>query len=268
MSRLLALVAACSLAACATVSTPAPTPTPAAPPASAAAPVAAPAPAPAPEAEAAAPALSLAVHWVRDSAEYRAAAIQTYRLATAELERLAGVLAPGRWAVALDADETVIDNSLYEKEMEERGEPFSAASWKAWVERLEAPPVPGALAFLATVERLGGRIAIVTNRAHDLCADTEENFRRHGIPYDVMLCKPASGERSKQPRWDAVEAGTAAADLPPLEIVLYLGDAIQDFPRLDQELRRAPESAYGEFGSTYFIVPNPMYGSWVNNPAE
>jgi 5'-nucleotidase (lipoprotein e(P4) family) len=208
---------------------------------------------------------SLAVRWVRDSAEYRAATLQTYRLATAELERLAGVLRPGRWAVVLDADETVISNAAYEVEREAHPAADEDASWKAWVERHAAPPVPGAGAFLAAVHRLGGKIAIVTNRAEKYCPDTEEDFRRHAIPFDVMLCKPADAGSSKQPRWDRVAHGTAARGLPPLEIVMYLGDNIRDFPGLDQDVRKGPESAFEKFGSVYFLLPNPIYGSWERN---
>jgi predicted secreted acid phosphatase len=47
---------------------------------------------------------------------------------------------------------------------------------------------------------------------------------------------------------------------------MYLGDNIRDFPRLDQDLRLGPEAGYGEFGSVYFVLPNPMYGSWEDNP--
>jgi 5'-nucleotidase (lipoprotein e(P4) family) len=208
---------------------------------------------------------SLAVRWVRDSAEYRAATLQTYRLAKAELERLAGVLTPGRWAVVLDADETTISNTPYEVEREAHPAADEDASWKAWIERHAAPPVPGAVAFLATVHRLGGKIAIVTNRGDKDCPDTEEDFRRHAIPFDVMLCKPADAGSSKQPRWDRLAHGTAARGLPPLEIVMYLGDNVRDFPGLDQDVRKGPESAFEKFGSVYFLLPNPMYGSWEKN---
>ena len=44
------------------------------------------------------------VHWVRNSAEHRAAFLQTYRLATRQLERLAAGRPPGSWAVITDAD--------------------------------------------------------------------------------------------------------------------------------------------------------------------
>jgi 5'-nucleotidase (lipoprotein e(P4) family) len=225
------------------------------------------APQPAPQAAVpAAAALPDALHWTRNSAEHRAVFLQTYTLATRRLEELAGGLAPGTWAVSLDGDETVIDNSLFEKEQLAKGATkFDAQAWTAWVERKEAAPLPGAVAFLKRVHELGGKIAIVTNRGQAECPPTEENFRRHAIPYDVILCRPPdNGE--KEPRYRAVEQGTAAPGLPPLEIVLWVGDNIQDFPNLDQSLRLQPDEAFKEFGTRHFILPNPLYGSWERNP--
>jgi predicted secreted acid phosphatase len=43
---------------------------------------------------------------------------------------------------------------------------------------------------------------------------------------------------------------------------MWLGDNIQDFPMLTQTLRSGPDSAYNKFGVSYFLLPNPMYGSW------
>src|SRR5689334_32321 len=65
------------------------------------------------------------VHWFRNSAEYRALAIQTYLAAG---ERLAAIVADGSagaWAVALDADETVLNNSQYNKERALQGLGYS-----------------------------------------------------------------------------------------------------------------------------------------------
>lgn len=57
-----------------------------------------------------------------------------------------------------------------------------------------------------------GGIAIVTNRYLEECPDTEANFRRHGIPFDFMMCRGSQSE--KESRWDAVQNGTATAELP------------------------------------------------------
>jgi predicted secreted acid phosphatase len=65
-----------------------------------------------------------------------------------------------------------------------------------------------------------------------------------------------------------VTRGAASPDLPPLHLVLWLGDNIQDFPDLDQTVRTKPDEAFADFGVLYFVIPNPMYGSWEKNPQE
>jgi len=181
------------------------------------------------------------------------------------VEREAARRAAGGWAVVLDADETVIDNSLYQLERERAGLPFDAPSWHEWTKRREALPQPGAKAFLERVRALGGRIAIVTNRTVSECPDTEAVFKAHGLVYDAMLCKPDGGSSDKNPRFEAVARGTTGAGLPPLEVVAFVGDNIQDFPGLSQALRNETDSAFSAFGARYFALPNPMYGSWERN---
>ncbi|MCP3964185.1 MAG: hypothetical protein GY719_40665 [bacterium] len=200
------------------------------------------------------------IRWSRESAEHKASLIQVYRLAGEVLAAMAADLEPGTWAVALDADETVIDNSLYQVERAAIGKSYDTESWAAWTARKEAPPLPGALGFLNQIHQLGGKIAIVTNRRQPLCADTEANFRDYSIPYDVILCR--RDDRRKEGRWRQVVEGTASESLPPLEVVMWLGDAITDFPDLDQWLVDKPEAAFGRFGIEYFVMPNPMYGGW------
>jgi len=208
------------------------------------------------------------VHWVRNAAEHRAAFLQTYRLATRQLERLAAGRPPGSWAVITDADETVLDNSQYQKELAETGLSFSQESWGEWVRRRQAPPLPGSLAFLRRVAALGGRVAVVTNRTESLCPDTEADFQAYSIPYDVILCRPDAGPSDKGPRFRRVTEGTAAPALPPLEVVMWLGDNIHDFPGEGQEIRREPDQAFERFGGRFVVFPNPMYGSWLGNPRE
>jgi len=213
------------------------------------------------------PVLSEAANWSRSSAEHEAVFQQIYRLAAIRLEELTGDLEPGTWAVSLDGDETVIDNSLYQKEISLVGEKYTKETWDAWVRRLEAPALSGALEFLGLIHDRGGKIVIVTNRDEPYCELTREDFRRHGIPFDLMLCR-IDGKSEKGPRWEAVRTGKASPELPPLEIVMWLGDNINDFPGLDQQLRHAPPEDFKAFGDRYFIFPNPMYGSWENNPDQ
>lgn len=206
--------------------------------------------------------ISKAVRWVRGSAEHRALFLQVFRWATAHVEREAATHEPGTWAVVVDADETVLDNSLYQVERAQEGLGFTPESWRAWTERREAVPLPGAVAFLARVQELGGRIAVVTNRRVAECPDTEAVFHEHGLVYDVMLCRPDDGPSDKDARLEAVARGTTAAGFPPLEIVAVLGDNVRDFPGRSQSLRDEADEAFDDFGASFFVFPNPMYGSW------
>jgi 5'-nucleotidase (lipoprotein e(P4) family) len=203
-----------------------------------------------------------AIRWVRESAEHRALFLQVYRAATTHVEREAAAREPDSWAVALDADETVIDNSVYQLERARQGLPFTPESWRAWTQRREAVPLPGAAAFLSRVRELGGRVAIVTNRRQSECSDTEAVFHAHDLAYDVMLCRPDDGPGDKEPRLRAIVEGTTGAGLPPLSLVAVIGDNIQDFPGMSQAVRERDDDAFADFGVRYFVLPNPMYGSW------
>lgn len=205
--------------------------------------------------------MPLALHWFRNSAEYKAIAYQTYADATEELEALvaSGSLEGVDWAVSLDADETVLDNSLHEKER--AGEPFNSKDWIEWCRREEAPAIPGSVAFIKRVKELGGKVAIVSNRSVQVQKATEANLRKLGVDFDVVLLKDKVSD--KQPRWDLVEQGKAKKGLGPQRIVMWFGDNIHDFPGASQALAGESADAFELFGKRYFVFPNPTYGSWV-----
>ncbi|HEU4629028.1 MAG TPA: HAD family acid phosphatase [Gemmatimonadaceae bacterium] len=219
---------------------------------------------PTPAPSTAAPTAPHDIHWVRASAEHRALFLQIYRHAQMQLEQAASGLPSGAWAVILDADETVLDNSQYQLERARAGLGYSDSSWNAWVRREAAPALPGAAAFTQRVHALGGRVVIVTNRAEVICDPTRANLRAVGIPADLVLC----GSGDKNPRFAAVAQGTPPSTLPPLRVVMWVGDNIQDFPGASQQLRTAPDSALAGFGRRWIILPNPMYGSWERNPVR
>jgi 5'-nucleotidase (lipoprotein e(P4) family) len=127
-----------------------------------------------------------------------------------------------------------------------------------------APAIPGAPEFTRAVHAAGGRIAIVTNRADSLCAATRLNLQKVGIEADLVLCQ-TPGPSDKNPRFQKVQNGTAVAGVPPLQVVAWVGDNILDFPGMSQASRNDPR-ALDAFGTRFFVLPNPMYGSWTDNP--
>jgi len=203
------------------------------------------------------------VRWFRTSAEYRALTRQAYQVAGNRLPELSRGLAAQSWAVILDADETVLDNSEYQRRRAMLDSGYTEATWAAWVNERAAPPVPGAPEFTRAVHAAGGRVVIVTNRADSLCTPTRANLQTAGIETDLVLCQ-TPGTSDKNPRFQRVQNGTAAAGIPPLAVVAWVGDNILDFPGMSQAARNDPR-ALAEFGRKFFVLPNPMYGSWQQN---
>jgi 5'-nucleotidase (lipoprotein e(P4) family) len=204
------------------------------------------------------------IHWVRDSAEYQAATRQAYALAWSVVAARAAGHGDGAWGVIVDADETVLDNSQFEKEGWEQNVGYTAARWSAWVQRKEAKAVPGSIAFTKKVHDLGGKVVIVTNRADADCPATEDNLTSLGVQFDLALCQTDTSD--KNPRFQAIQAGTAAPGFGAIDVLMWLGDNILDFPALSQSILTGGDEAYGDFASRFVIIPNPMYGSWQSNP--
>jgi predicted secreted acid phosphatase len=197
--------------------------------------------------------------------------------------------------VSIDADATVLDNSALNVAGELTFQSLTYAQLNAWVRRAAAEPVPGVLSFFDTVNELGGKIAIITNRSHRHHAgDTLNNLRRWGIEVDpkqvcILGRMPQDRQERNPDEWrafgykndkdrrrrllmegkaDLCWAGIDNPDIRqswqrPHDIVMYLGDNIQDFPKFEQkEIARHPQRASDRIGVDFFLFPNPIYGSW------
>ena len=232
--------------------------------------------------------------WVRNSSEYRASIETAYRAA---LEALKRGLADPAWtaepsqagdlsglppAVVMDLDETVLDNSESEVQLLLQGTCFEAfpASWDAWVAERRAPAVPGAVEFVRAARALQDpagravRVYFVTNREcrkrpgnDDPCpqqADTAANLAALGLatPDAELLL------RGEQPDWDGEKLSRRALVAAGNRIVLNVGDDLADFlPAVRRqgiaERDRARCARDGYWGTRWFMLPNPMYGSWL-----
>ncbi|MGH9458717.1 MAG: 5'-nucleotidase, lipoprotein e(P4) family, partial [Thermoanaerobaculia bacterium] len=249
-----------------------------APPRPAPAPTPAPAPAPAaePEPNRADHRLLYATLWLQTAAEYRAAALQTFTTAGRAVE---DALADPVWtaaveqetapaglppAVIVDIDETVLDNSPYEARLIRDRETFSGETWNAWVEERAALAVPGAVEFAREAAARGVTVFYVSNRDASAELATRENLRAAGFPLDrrtdVVLLR---GERG----WtESDKSARRAAVASTHRILLLVGDDLGDFlpnVRVSRAERDALVSRYEEkWGTSWFVVPNPMYGSW------
>ena len=224
--------------------------------------------------------LSTAVIYQTSSKEYPVLSSFVYNQAIAAL--------PTRFAngdvVVMDVDETVLDNSTYQKERESIGLGYSSKSWADWVKREEATLVPGVANFIDEVVKRNGKVALITNRNKALDNHTWNNLLAQGLPLTTSnTCvigrtaedKEAVGQEGMVNDKDLrrlkltqgkiacsnTSTDTASTWAAPHTIIMQIGDNIEDVGGVTQESANV-DSLMPRVGTEIFILPNPMYGSW------
>jgi 5'-nucleotidase (lipoprotein e(P4) family) len=217
-------------------------------------------------------AMSSAVHWQRNSLEYCLLSKSVYGRAASIAESMAKKYGKRRWIVLMDADETVLDNSLFELERGACGNKFSDAEWESWVHASLARDVPGAAAFTNRVHRLGGLVAIITNRSTEDDAITQSTLKAAGIWFDYEIGQPKGAPSDKTSRWQGAVTALEAKFGHSLKPVMWLGDQVTDLAVVGPQgtiVRALTQKDEGKgIGSYLFVLPNPMYGNWTSNPAQ
>ena len=263
-------------------------------------------PATRPAAPAAAPANDqlYAVAWQQDAVEYEATARSVYvgaRRALAPVlqwqqqaasapddeARAAAANQLGNWnampmaerlgnddgqplAIILDADETVIDNSPYQARRIDVDGLYEPQSWSAWVSERRAKAVPGAVEFTQWAAGAGIAVFYVTNRSAADGAATADNLRALGFPLPedaerlLLLDEPRGFGSDKISRRQLVDRDH--------RVIGLFGDNLGDFlggVKTDNTTRKRRIATYRDWwGSRWFMLPNPMYGSWVDAAAK
>ena len=208
--------------------------------------------------------------WMRTSAEYRALAYQGYNVAMNAVKM--AVTDPSHQrkplAIVLDADETVVDNTKLMGESIANGNGrFDAPWWRQAVHQGKSQAMPGAVEFLNEVHKQGVEIFYVSNRYAPVNLDvTIQNFKELGFPSvdkdHVLLFEKDS---DKQPRFDMIAK--------KYYVVVYMGDNAGDFPigtkgKTLVERNAIIDAHQKDFGTTFVVFPNPVYGSWVSALAK
>jgi predicted secreted acid phosphatase/exonuclease III len=223
--------------------------------------------------------LSTAVKWLTTSAEYRFMTEATYQSA---IDTIQNTDFGTGWTVVMDVDETILDNSAYQVNLDLTGGSFTAESWDQWVMSKQAKLVPGSKAFIEAVIENGGTLSFVTNRNRELDEYTWDNLTATGLPINIdNTCLMGRADQDQQAmgqdgiindkdlRRLQVESGRASCfapsqgrhdDFAPARIVMQVGDNIEDVRNVTQEHADVDELLNNR--DTLILLPNPMYGSW------
>lgn len=217
--------------------------------------------------------LKQAVYWYQNSAEKKALFRQAYSAGSRYVQAWVSSHQPKEksWGVILDIDETVLDNSWHYKQCGDVK--MSEADFSHYISLAKkSVALPGAPEFTKLVHNLGGYVTLLSNRDGQAMSASLENLKQQNIYFDqVIMANYAESKKpkDKNPRFNAVKTGNYDAKnmvwsniLPAYEVIAYFGDNIQDFPEFSQ--KESNTINFDLFSQGYFILPNPIYGSWQN----
>jgi acid phosphatase len=239
--------------------------------------------------------------YMQTAAEYRASCYQAYKWAAIQLEALVKARKPTAskpFAVIMDLDETVLDNSRFQAMLLRNGLAWDKDLWKQW-ERDHSDDVtliPGAKEFIdkaASIEKeLGSSVDVffVSNRnGKEFKQQALDVLTRLGVPpkdpehLKLVLDPEVEDSQNKTERFQQVR--------DHYDVLLYVGDNLRDFSEelaFDKlgfgKVKKAPEEKLIEiiqarrdkvdtgqaentqvrdrFGNDWIIIPNPTYGDW------
>ena len=216
--------------------------------------------------------LYMATKWYRNSSEQRAIYIQTFRLASQEIQKQVKTqkLKAKTWGIVMDIDETILDNSDYQASLVTNCSSFSPVTWDKFVKTEVSTPTPGSVEFTKKIRALGGRINLVSGRTENLRTATTDNLDKYGFAYDqIILATHGDNGMEKMKLFNSITNGIIPSQIKIKQnIIAYFGDNIQDFPNIEQKTmikQDVNSDAYNKFGVQYFVLPNPMYGTWPKN---
>jgi len=227
--------------------------------------------------------------WLQTASESKALAYQVYQSATRYLDEAvfdsswtASLEQHGDYeslptAVILDVDETVLDNARFQANMVLEGILYDEQEWDRWVSLASAPALPGAVEFINKANELGVEVFYITNREcykrsseTAQCpqkVDTINNLRAVGIKevksHHVML-------KYEHKDWLSEKLTRRNEVVKSYRVLMLLGDDLGDFlPHVKSntsisERNRLVKQHAENWGSKWFILSNPTYGSWMN----
>lgn len=201
---------------------------------------------------------TMSTYWYQTSVEAKALYLQGYKLATKNLTNILKKHHNKPYAIVLDIDETVLDNSPYQVQNIKDGTGFNPKTWDEWVQLGVAKAVPGAKEFLNFANKNKVKIYYISDRDDNQIDVTIKNMKKEGLPVqgrDHLLFK---GMGTKVERMNIVKKHS--------NIVMLFGDNICDFGDFSKtsmaDRQKKLDELKAEFGDRFIIFPNPMYGSF------
>ena len=230
--------------------------------------------------------------WAKHAAEYEALSRQVYQAAGFALadfvEDQSWTALPGqedaeglRPAIIFDIDETVVSGVDFQLTFER---PFENWKHEAWSSANAALPVPGFATFAAAARDAGVELFFVTNRPCELIAGSDDPCPQQKTAIDDVAEAGIGTDADhvflayQRDDWTKEKVTRRQHVAKTHRVIMLFGDDLGDFifcvrakpaapctePATKESRRLAVEQFSGRWGNGWYVLPNPMYGSWTS----
>lgn len=203
----------------------------------------------------------LAVDWQQNSGEINALRYEAYNSGKDYVSKLSKEKSDKPYAVTLDIDETILDNSPHAGYQIKNGVSYTPENFHKWVEKASAKAIAGSKAFTDFAKSKGFEVFYVSNRDEKTELDsTIKNMKDLGFvdsDKDHILLK--TDTNNKKGRWDKIKE--------KYNLAIYCGDNLGDFPngydkQSNEKRNEIVSKEKDNFGTKYIVLPNSAYGDF------
>ena len=239
----------------------------------------------------AAPSVDGGMLWVKHAAEFKAVSEQVYADARRDLPLLLedetfSALPevdgdPSKPpAIILDMDETVVSNWDFQINYL----PYTSYKHYMWNRDNDAIPVPGSVEFIEEAQAAGVEVFFVTNRPCEEIEGEPGTCPQKEVSYNDLLQAGFKTDLDhvqlawERPHWGKEKLSRRLDIAETHRVIMVFGDDLSDFVVCARETPVAPcdtaaskssrDAAVSErldyWGHGWYILPNPMHGSWTS----
>jgi acid phosphatase len=231
------------------------------------------------------------IQWVLSAAEFDALCLQAYKAASNFLEP---ALTDRTWsalpdqshaedlppAIIFDVDETVVSNAAFQAAFTP---PFTNAKLDEWNDSGKAHAIPGVTDFVNLARAAGVELFFITNRPCEPKAGTDATCPQEAVTVQDIIEAGIDTDAehvllaNERPEWDREKVVRRNLIAETHRVIMLVGDDLSDFIPCVRSSPRSPctekativsrdELAYEYskyWGGGWFVLPNPMHGSWT-----
>ena len=159
-------------------------------------------------------------------------------------------------AIITDIDETILSNYEFQLHTRKNGGKFSYDSFEEYIKKKTAFPIHGSIEYYNYLADKGIKVIYISNRHISSENKTFEHLKELGFPINNKNELILKNEKKE---WSSDKSSRRAYIAKKYKVIQLFGDNLKDFSHSQEQIAKNKKL----FGKSWFLLPNPTYGSWL-----